>query len=172
MKYRRPGSATREGVRAWQGQGRGDRVGSLEPGKAADFAEQLRGLTLDIGQLTEMVTVEGEVSRVRTEESSLGTVVERRRIDDRDFIRRRQNDHVRQGAHDGQILDALVGGAIAVVGESRTRTADLHVVGGISHRLAHLVESPASHKNGKRIDEGDLAVKRHAGGGGHQGGLR
>ena len=48
-----------------------------------EVAQRLRlDMTLDIGQLTEMVTVEGEVSRVRTEESSLGTVVERRRIEE------------------------------------------------------------------------------------------
>lgn len=39
-------------------------------------------ITLELGQLTETITVSGEVSRVRTEESSLGTVVERRRIEE------------------------------------------------------------------------------------------
>lgn len=38
-------------------------------------------VTLELGALTETITVEGEVSRVRTEESALGTVVERRRIE-------------------------------------------------------------------------------------------
>ncbi len=39
-------------------------------------------ITLEVGELTETITVSGEVSRVRTEESSLGTVVERRRIEE------------------------------------------------------------------------------------------
>ncbi len=47
-----------------------------------EVAQRLRlDITLEIGQLTETITVEGEVSRVRTEESALGTVVERRRIE-------------------------------------------------------------------------------------------
>ena len=45
-----------------------------------EVSQRLRlDITLDLGQLTETITVSGEVSRVRTEESSLGTVVERRR---------------------------------------------------------------------------------------------
>lgn len=47
-----------------------------------EVSQRLRlDMTLELGQLTETITVEGEVSRVRTEESSLGTVVERRRIE-------------------------------------------------------------------------------------------
>jgi outer membrane receptor protein involved in Fe transport len=48
-----------------------------------EVAQRLRlDLTLEVGQLSETVTVQGEVTRVRTEESSLGTVVERRRIEE------------------------------------------------------------------------------------------
>lgn len=47
-----------------------------------EVAQRLRlDITLELGQLTETITVQGEVSRVRTEESALGTVVERRRIE-------------------------------------------------------------------------------------------
>jgi len=47
-----------------------------------EVSQRLRlDIALELGQLTETVTVQGEVSRVRTEESSLGTVVERRRIE-------------------------------------------------------------------------------------------
>ncbi len=47
-----------------------------------EVSQRLRlDITLELGQLSETITVQGEVSRVRTEESSLGTVVERRRIE-------------------------------------------------------------------------------------------
>ncbi len=48
-----------------------------------EVSQRLRlDMSLEIGQLTETVIVQGEVSRVRTEESSLGTVVERQRIEE------------------------------------------------------------------------------------------
>jgi outer membrane receptor protein involved in Fe transport len=48
-----------------------------------EVSQRLRlDITLEVGQLSETITVSGEVSRVRTEESSLGTVVERRRIEE------------------------------------------------------------------------------------------
>jgi hypothetical protein len=48
-----------------------------------EVAQRLRlDFTLAVGQLNETILVEGEVSRVRTEESSLGSVVERRRIEE------------------------------------------------------------------------------------------
>jgi hypothetical protein len=48
-----------------------------------EVAQRLRlDISLELGQLSETVTVQGEVTRVRTEESSLGTVVERRRIEE------------------------------------------------------------------------------------------
>lgn len=48
-----------------------------------EVSQRLRlDISLELGQLSETVTVQGEVSRVRTEESSLGTVVERRRIEE------------------------------------------------------------------------------------------
>ncbi len=47
-----------------------------------EVSQRLRlDITLEIGQISETVTVQGEVTRVRTEESSLGTVVERQRIE-------------------------------------------------------------------------------------------
>jgi hypothetical protein len=47
-----------------------------------EVSQRLRlDIAFEVGQLTETITVEGEVTRVRTEESSLGTVVERRRIE-------------------------------------------------------------------------------------------
>jgi hypothetical protein len=48
-----------------------------------EVAQRLRlDFALELGQLTETVTVQGEVSRVSTESSSLGTVVEKRRIEE------------------------------------------------------------------------------------------
>ncbi|MBI3683437.1 MAG: carboxypeptidase regulatory-like domain-containing protein [Acidobacteria bacterium] len=48
-----------------------------------EVAQRLRlEITLDVGALTETVTVTGEVSRVRTEEATLGTVVEQQRIEE------------------------------------------------------------------------------------------
>ncbi len=47
-----------------------------------EVSQRLRlDIVLELGALTETVTVTGEVSRVRTEESTLGTVVERQRIE-------------------------------------------------------------------------------------------
>jgi len=47
-----------------------------------EVSQRLRlDITLELGQVSETITVQGEVTRVRTEESSLGTVVERRRIE-------------------------------------------------------------------------------------------
>ena len=48
-----------------------------------EVAQRLRlDIRLELGSLTETVTVTGEVSRVQTEESALGTVVERQRIEE------------------------------------------------------------------------------------------
>ncbi len=48
-----------------------------------EVSQRLRlDITLELGQVSETITVQGEVTRVRTEESSLGTVVERRRIEE------------------------------------------------------------------------------------------
>ncbi len=48
-----------------------------------EVAQRLRvDIALELGALTETVTVTGEVTRVRTEEASLGTVVERQRIEE------------------------------------------------------------------------------------------
>jgi hypothetical protein len=47
-----------------------------------EVAQRLRlDITLELGAVSETVTVTGEVTRVRTEESTLGTVVERQRIE-------------------------------------------------------------------------------------------
>lgn len=47
-----------------------------------EVAERLKlDIGLELGQLTETVTVQGEVTHVTTEGSTLGTVVERRRIE-------------------------------------------------------------------------------------------
>src|SRR5690606_949353 len=47
-----------------------------------EVSQRLRlDITLELGTVSETITVEGEITRVRTEESSLGTVVERRRIE-------------------------------------------------------------------------------------------
>ncbi len=47
-----------------------------------EVAQRLRlDITLELGAVTETITVTGEVSRVQTEQSALGTVVERQRIE-------------------------------------------------------------------------------------------
>ncbi len=51
-------------------------------GLTVEVAQRLRvDLNLEIGQVTESVMVSAEVARVQTEDSSLGTVVEQRRIE-------------------------------------------------------------------------------------------
>lgn len=51
-------------------------------GVVLEVAQRLRlDIILEVGAVTETVTVVGEVSRVQTENSSLGTVVERQRIE-------------------------------------------------------------------------------------------
>ncbi len=52
-------------------------------GITLEVGQSLRlDFTLELGTLTETVTVSGEVSRVQVEQSSLGTVVERQRIEE------------------------------------------------------------------------------------------
>src|SRR5262249_47994546 len=51
-------------------------------GVVLEVAQRLRvDIVLELGAISETVTVSSEVSRVRTEESALGTVVERQRIE-------------------------------------------------------------------------------------------
>jgi hypothetical protein len=48
-----------------------------------EVGQRLRvDIALEVGQLTEVVNVTAEIARVQTEDSSLGTVVERKRIED------------------------------------------------------------------------------------------
>ncbi|MBI4906024.1 MAG: carboxypeptidase regulatory-like domain-containing protein [Acidobacteria bacterium] len=48
-----------------------------------EVAQRLRiAITLELGAVAESVTISGEIPRVQTEESSLGTVVERQRIEE------------------------------------------------------------------------------------------
>lgn len=52
------------------------------PDVTLEVAQTLRlDIAMELGAVSETVTVSGEVTRVRTEESSLGTVVERKRIE-------------------------------------------------------------------------------------------
>ena len=75
-----------------------------------------------------------------------------------------QDGHVGDGPHDGQILDALVGGAVLAHGQAAVGANDLDVQAGVSHAVADLLPGPPGGEHGEGVDKGLLAAGGQASG--------
>ena len=73
------------------------------------------------------------------------------------IIRRADDNHPRDSAHEGDILVTLMSGTILTYGNARMSGADLHIQMGITNRIADLLKGTACRKHGKGADERDLA---------------
>jgi len=74
-------------------------------------------------------------------------------------VGRRQDDHVRHGAHERDIVRGEVGGSVLVVGESRVAAHQFDVGMGIGHARANLLAGAQRQQGGERVDERDLAAQ-------------
>ena len=74
-----------------------------------------------------------------------------------------QNRHVGDSPHDGQVLNALVGGAVLAHGQAAVGADDLHVQARVSHAVADLLKGPAGGEHSKGVDKGLLAAGGQAG---------
>ena len=77
-----------------------------------------------------------------------------------------QDDHAGDGAHEGDVLVALVGRAVLANGDTGMGRADLDVVVRIAYRIAHLLEAASGGKHGEGGSERDLAAEGHTDSGG------
>ena len=69
------------------------------------------------------------------------------------IVRRAEHDHAGDGAHQREILAALVGSAVLADGNAAVRRADFHVQVGIADGVAHLLERAPRRKHRKRGSE-------------------
>ena len=79
--------------------------------------------------------------------------------------------HVRDGAHDGDVLHRLVAAAVLADRDAAVGGDDLHVRLRVGHRLADLLPGPARGEDGEGGEEGDLADRGEPGGGAYHVGL-
>ena len=75
-----------------------------------------------------------------------------------------QNHHAGDGAHQGDVLAALVGGAVLAHGDARVGAHNLHVEVGVAHGVAHLLKGAARGEHGEGRREGHLPAGGQAGG--------
>ena len=73
-----------------------------------------------------------------------------------------QDSHVGDSPHDGQVLNALVGGAVLPHRQAAVGAHHLDIQSRIGHAVAHLLPSPASSKHGKGVHEGFLPAGSQA----------
>ena len=69
------------------------------------------------------------------------------------IIRRVDDYHARDRAHQGDILQALMGCAILTNGDTCVSCTDLDIQMWISNRVAHLLKVSSCRKHGKRADK-------------------
>jgi hypothetical protein len=79
-------------------------------------------------------------------------------------IRRRQDHHVGQGPHDGQVLGGLVGHPESAVGQAAADDHDLDVGPVVAHVVADLLQAAQGREVGDRVGDGDVAFHGHAAG--------
>ena len=72
--------------------------------------------------------------------------------------------HVRQRAHNGQVLNAIVGGSRPAGGQPNIGAWDEHLQTGVTNRDRNLVQGPARGKGGKRGREWDVSLQSQPGG--------
>ena len=63
-------------------------------------------------------------------------------------------------AHDGDVLDGLVGGAVAIVAQAGAGAVDLHVEAADGDALADLIIGAPGGEHREGVGDGDLARQR------------
>ena len=84
-----------------------------------------------------------------------------------DVIRGAHDHHAGDGAHDGEILVALVAGTILAHGDAAVSGADLHVQMGIAHGVADLLKGASGGEHGEGGGKGHKAHGAQTGGHAH-----
>ena len=79
----------------------------------------------------------------------------------------RHDHHAGNGAHEGKVLAALMGGTVLAHRQAAVGGADLHVQMGVAHGVPGLLEGTASGKHSKAGHEGHQSHGGGTGGGGH-----
>ena len=75
--------------------------------------------------------------------------------------------HAGDGAHEGEVLAALVGGSVLPHRDAAVGGADLHVQVGVANGVAHLLEGPSGGEHGKAGGKGHQSHGGRAGGHGN-----
>ena len=75
-----------------------------------------------------------------------------------------QNGHAGDGAHEGEVLDALVGGAVLAHGQAAVGAHDLDIHAGVGDGVAHLLPGAAGGEHGEGVGKGLEAAGGQAGG--------
>ena len=78
-----------------------------------------------------------------------------------------QDHHAGEGAHQGEVLAALVGGAVLAHGDAGVGGADLHVEVGVGDGVADDLKGPAGGEHGEGAGENSLPGGGHTGGHAH-----
>jgi len=85
-----------------------------------------------------------------------------------DVIGRDDDRHARNGSHEGEVLVALVGGAVLAHRYARVRGPDDHVQMGVADGVSHLLEGATGGEHGKGAREHPVPRGRDAGSDAHE----
>lgn len=77
-------------------------------------------------------------------------------------VRRNEHGHVRQRAHDGDVLGGVMRRAVERVGHAAIGAAELHIQVAVAHLRARRDETQRRQKDRKRVHERDLAGRGKA----------
>ena len=84
-----------------------------------------------------------------------------------DIVGRADDDHSGDGAHQGDILAALVGGAVLTDRQAGVGGGNLHVQVRVADGVANLLKAAARHEHGEAGNKGHIAHRGHTGGDAH-----
>ena len=84
-----------------------------------------------------------------------------------DIVGRAEDDHSGDGAHQGDILAALVGGAVLTDRQAGVGGGNLHVQVRVADGVANLLKAAARHEHGEAGNKGHIAHRGHTGGDAH-----
>jgi len=79
-------------------------------------------------------------------------------------VARAEHCHAGDRAHEGEVLDALMGRAVFADGQAAVAAHDLDVQMRVADGVAHLLPGAAGCEHGEGVDKGLVAAERHAAG--------
>ena len=77
-----------------------------------------------------------------------------------DRVGDRDDGHVRQGAHEGEVGNRVVARPVVGVGQSGIGAGQLDVEAGVGDQTTHRIGRPQHHEGGEGVGEGNLAGRR------------